>query len=72
MLFLESGIVLKQCVALVKCLHSERVVWWSCNASKPADPRAWLLSEQQADVGICQEYAALRKNTEEAKSTHSF
>ncbi len=57
-----------QRMTLLKCLHSERGVWLSCNVCKPANPPAWLLSEQQADVSICQKYAALCKNIEEVKN----
>lgn len=68
MLLLQTGIVLVQGITALGCLHSERGVWLSCNARKPANPPAWLLSEQQADVSICQKYAALCKNIEEVKN----
>lgn len=55
-------------MTLLKYLHSEWGVWLRCNARKPANPPAWLLSEQQADVSICQKYAALCKNIEEVKN----
>lgn len=55
-------------MTLLKYLHSEWGVRLSSNARKPANPPAWLLSEQQADVSICQKYAALCKNIEEVKN----
>lgn len=72
MLLLQTGVTLKQCMtlplSLLKCLHSESRVCLSCNACKPANPLAWLLSEQQAHVSICQKYAALCNNIKEVKN----
>lgn len=52
----------------LRCLHLKCGAWLSCSVWRPVNPAAWLLCEQPARVHICQEYAALCKNTEEVKN----